>query len=102
MIRVIATIELQPGRREEFLRIFKELVPKVLAEEGCREYLPMLDLETNIQAQIATRPDAVTVVEGWKDLDSLENHLIAPHMRDYRKAVKELVTRVSLQVLEPA
>jgi len=102
MIRVIATIELQPGRREEFLRIFKELVPKVLAEEGCREYLPMLDLGTNIQAQIATRPDAVTVVEGWKDLDSLENHLIAPHMRDYRKAVKELVTRVSLQVLEPA
>lgn len=102
MIRAIATIQLQAGRREEFLRIFKAIVPTVLREKGCREYGPMIDLETTIGAQIPLRPDVVTIVEGWADLDSLENHLIAPHMIEYRKAVKELVASVSLQVLEPA
>jgi quinol monooxygenase YgiN len=102
MLRVIATITLHPGRREDFLRIFRELVPKVLAEQGCRDYMPMLDMETNIGPQIALRPDVVTVVEAWEDLESLENHLIAPHMRDYRKAVKDLVASVSLQILQPA
>jgi quinol monooxygenase YgiN len=102
MIRVLATIELHPGRQAEFLRIFHELVPKVAAEKGCRDYLPMLDVETNIGTQIPLRADVVTVVETWADIESLENHLIAPHMREYRKAVKDLVARVSLQVLQPA
>lgn len=102
MIRVIATIALNPGRRADFLRIFRELVPKVLAEDGCHEYMPMLDLETNIGVQIAMRADVVTIVEAWEDLESLEGHLIAPHMRDYRKAVKDLVANVSLQVLQQA
>jgi quinol monooxygenase YgiN len=102
MIRVIATIEVQPGRRQEFLRVFGALIPKVLAEQGCREYMPMIDVETSIGAQIPMRPDVVTIVEAWEDLESLESHLIAPHMLDYRKAVKELVARVSLQVVQPA
>jgi quinol monooxygenase YgiN len=102
MIRVLATIEVHPGRGQEFLRIFKELISKVLAERGCREYQPMIDVETSIGAQIPLRPDVITLVEAWEDLESLESHLIAPHMLDYRKAVKELVAKVSLQVLQPA
>ncbi len=102
MIRVLATIELHPGKQPEFLRIFHELVPKVVAEKGCRDYLPMVDVETNIGPQIPVRSDVVTVVEAWEDIESLEDHLIAPHMREYRKAVKDLVARVSLQILQPA
>jgi quinol monooxygenase YgiN len=102
MLRVLATIELRPGKRAEFLRIFQDLVPKVLGERGCRDYMPMVDLETNIGTQIPLRTDVVTVVETWEDLESLEKHLMAPHMREYRQAVKELVARVSLQVLQPA
>lgn len=102
MIRVIATIDVQPGRREELVRIFRELIPKVLTERGCREYMPMIDVQTTIGVQIPMRPEVVTVVEAWEDLECLESHLMAPHMLDYRKAVKGLVVKVSLQVLQEA
>ena len=41
----------------------------------------------------------VTIVEAWESFDALESHLMAPHMLDYRKAVKDLVKGVALQVL---
>ena len=41
MIVVIATIETAPGRRNDLLAIFRGLVPKVHAEQGCLEYTPM-------------------------------------------------------------
>jgi len=102
MIFVIATIELAEGRREEFLREFKEVVPKVRAEEGCLDYGPAIDFETNIPAQGSVRENVVTVIERWANIDTLESHLMAPHMIEYRKAVKEMVVRTTLQVLEPA
>jgi len=102
MIFVIATIELAEGRREEFLREFKEVVPKVRAEEGCLDYGPAIDFETNIPAQGSVRENVVTVIERWANIDMLESHLMAPHMIEYRKAVKEMVVRTTLQVLEPA
>ncbi len=102
MICVIATIELAEGRRADFLAAFGQIVPKVLEESGCLEYGPMVDLETNIPAQSALRENVVVVVEKWSDLDSLEAHLMAPHMLEYRKAVKAMVLGTSLQVLQPA
>ncbi|HTN75511.1 MAG TPA: putative quinol monooxygenase [Pirellulaceae bacterium] len=102
MIYVIATIEIVPGRRDDFLREFQANVPAVLAEDGCIEYVPTIDFETGIPAQGEMRPDVVTVVEKWADTEALEDHLIAPHMLTYRAKVKEMVQRVSLQVLEPA
>lgn len=102
MIFVIATIEVAEGRRDDFLRAFSELVPKVRGEEGCIEYGPTVDVETNIPAQGLSRENVVTVIEKWESIEALESHLIAPHMLDYRKATKELVPGMTLQVLEPA
>jgi len=102
MIRVIATIELLEGRRDAFLEIFHNLVPKVRAEQGCLDYRPMVDLATSISAQLPIRANVVTIVEAWETLDALESHLMAAHMLDYRKAVKDLVKDVVLQVLQPA
>ena len=45
MIHVIATIELKPGYREDYLKILKENVPKVKAEDGCLAYEPTIDIE---------------------------------------------------------
>jgi len=101
MIHVIATIELRPGRRNEFLTAFRELVPKVRAEEGCLEYGPTVDAHTSISAQPPPRDDVVVVVEKWDRLSALEKHLVAPHMQDYRARVKELVAKVELRILEP-
>jgi len=102
MIHVIATIETVAGKREEFLKHFHDLIPKVLAEAGCLEYGPVIDLQTNLSAQPPVRPDVVTVIEKWEDLSALEQHLVAPHMADYRKLVKDLVVGTQVCVLEPA
>ena len=104
MICVIATIEVAEGRRGELLAEFRKIVPKVLeeagcleygpmvlAEEGCIEYGPMVDVPTSIAAQPPARDNVVTVVEKWERIEALESHLIAPHMLEYRKAVKEMV-----------
>ncbi len=102
MIYVIATIELVPGKRADFLREFNANVPAVVAEEGCIEYVPAIDLQTSIDAQGDARENVVTVVEKWVDTEALEAHLIAPHMLTYRAKVKDFVKHVALQVLEPA
>ncbi len=100
MIHVIATIELKPGVRAEFLEHFKANIPNVLRETGCRGYTPTVDTESGIEAQGPSRPNSVVIVEAWDTLDCLKAHLAAPHMASYRENVKHLVQSVSLQVLE--
>ena len=102
MICVIARIEVAEGRRDDFLARFREVVPKVLEEEGCLEYGPMIDVPTNIGAQRAPCEEVVTVLEKWESVEALEAHLIAPHMLEYRKSVKELVLGAALEIVEPA
>ncbi len=99
MICVIATIELNEGCREEFLAIFRELVPKVLAEDGCLEYAPMVDLPTELPGQPPVDENVVTVVEKWSSLDALEAHLMAPHMGAFREHTKAMRCGVALRVL---
>lgn len=101
MIHVIAAIELKPGCREEFLRLFKANVPNVQAEPGCIRYDPTLDLASGLPPQPPLRPDVVTIVESWDSLDSLRVHLAAPHMASYKAATKDMVAKVTLQVLQP-
>jgi quinol monooxygenase YgiN len=102
MIHVIATIELAPGRREAFLSEFRRLVPQVRAESGCLEYGATIDVQTGIAAQPPVREDVVTVVEKWETLEALQQHLVAPHMQEYRAKVKDMVRKIELRVLQPA
>jgi quinol monooxygenase YgiN len=102
MIHVLATIETAPGRRDDFLAAFAEVVPDVRAEVGCVEYGPAIDVATSIGDQAAPRDDVITVIEKWVSVDALTKHLEAPHMQRYRRTVKDIVTGVSIRVLEPA
>jgi quinol monooxygenase YgiN len=102
MIHVIATIELNEGKREAFLAEFHRNVPLVRAEAGCLEYGPTIDLPTGLAVQVPPRDNVVTVVEKWASLDALRAHFVAPHMTEYRARVKDLVAAVKLQVLQPA
>ena len=101
MIFVIATIELADGRRDDFLAEFRQIVPQVRAETGCIEYGPTIDVESNIPAQPPARANVATIVEKWESLAALKDHLVAPHMKEYRQRVKEMVQNTSLQILEP-
>jgi len=101
MIQVIATIELKPGRRDDFLPILNENVPKVKAEDGCLAYDPFVDVNSGLPFQGDIRQDVVTLVEAWRSVEALLAHLKTPHMAAYRDAVKDLVTKVTIQVLKP-
>lgn len=102
MIFVVATIELRDGSREEFLNFFRGNVPNVVAEDGCIEYIPVVDVPTDIPAQGPARGNVVMVIEKWRDLSALKAHLVAPHMEAYRAQVKSMVVGASLQIVEPA
>ena len=102
MIHVIATIELHPGRREDFLREFHRIVPPVLAEQGCLEYGPTVDVDTGLSAQTPLRADVVTIVEKWESLEALQAHGVSPHMQAWRERVRSHMVRTTIQVLEPA
>jgi len=101
MIHVIAAIELTEGKRDEFLQQFRQLVPKVRAEEGCLEYGPTIDVTTGIDAQDPIRDNVVTVVEKWASIDALKRHLEAPHVQEYRETVQDWVVGMQLHILEP-
>ena len=102
MIHVIASVELQPGTRTDFLREFHGIVGEVRDEEGCLEYGPAVDALTDIPQQHKQGEDAVTIIEKWSDVDALKAHLQAPHMVSYRERVKSYVKQVRLHILDPA
>ncbi len=101
MIHVIATVTVAAGKRDAFLAEFRRVMPQVHAEAGCIEYGPAIDLAAGLPVQVAARDDVVVILEKWESLDTLHAHLGAPHMLEYRQRVKDLVTRVELQVLQP-
>ena len=101
MISVLATISVKPENREEFIRLFNDNVPNVLAEEGCIEYFPAVDIDSGIEVQ-AKDENAVVVIEKWESLDHLRAHLSAPHMQAYKEATSGMVTGLSLKILQRA
>ena len=101
MITVIATIECVPGHRDDFINEFHKIVPDVLQENGCIEYGPTIDTVTEIDAQDAN-PNRVTIVEKWESVQTLQAHLVAPHMEAYRPKVADFVASVELRILESA
>jgi len=101
MIHVLALIEVHPGRRDEFLVKFHELVPKVRAEKGCLEYGPTVDLPSTLSVQTRVGENIVVVVEKWESVEALESHLASPHVLAYRETVDDLVVGVTIHILEP-
>jgi len=101
MINVIASVHVKEGLLLDFIMLFKSNIPNVLAEKGCIEYTPMIDIPTGLPPQELNN-NGVTVIEKWNSLDDLQAHLSAPHMIEFRKKEKDLVDRVSLKVLKEA
>lgn len=99
MITVIATIKVKPERKEEFIEVFKANVRAVLNESGCIEYFPAVDLDTGLPPQVLD-DTLITIIEKWQSVAALKDHLAAPHMRKYQERVKDMVTGVSIKVLQ--
>ena len=102
MIIVVATIETAPGRRADVLERLMSAVPLVHDETGCIDYTPAIDLESGVDGQDNVRENVITIVEKWESVEAFEKHLIAPHTNEFRTDVKDLLSSVALQIVEPA
>ncbi len=101
MIYVIATIQVKPGQRDDFLAIFNRNVPNVLAEDGCIAYGPAVDVASGLAVQPPLRENTAVIMEQWESTAHLRAHLKTPHMAAYREEVKDMVESTMVQVLEP-
>lgn len=101
MIHVLASIRVKAESLGTFLEIFKANVSRVRAEQGCVEYVPAVDVRTDIPVQLV-QPEVVTVIEKWASVDALKAHLETPHMIAYKEAVKDMVEAVEVKILQDA
>ena len=101
MLHVIAQIDLTPGTQEAFLTEFNQIVHHVRAETGCIEYSATIDAASNLERQHRD-PNRVMIIEKWETLDHLKDHLIAPHMLEYRERVGDMILSAQLNILDPA
>jgi len=101
MIHVIASVHVKPGKRDEFIALFKSNLPKVKAEKGCIRYLPAIDIATGLPPQVLD-DNIVTIIETWETLDVLQNHLGTPHMAAFFEKEKLLVESSTLKILQEA
>lgn len=101
MINVIASIRIVPGKMSDAMQVYKHFAPLVNAERGCAQYLPTLDLLTNLPTQHADQ-NTVTVIEKWKTMEDFRAHLVAPHVETFRSDMKGILEEVSIKVLQDA
>ena len=101
MIHVLAIITTKPGMRDKVLEIFHANMPAVHAEDGCIEYVPVVDAEGVGPFQTKLGPDAFVVVEKWETLDHLNAHAAAPHMKEYGARTRDMLASRVIHVLSP-
>ena len=53
---------------------------------------------SGIDHQIPPEEDTVVIIEQWESIEDLGNHLVAPHMLEYRKRVKDIVRSAELRI----
>ena len=74
MITVVATIELQPGKGEEFIKEYRKAFPKVMKDPGARAYILHRDLKN---------ADKFYFYEQYTDQKALDYHTSTPHFKEF-------------------
>lgn len=101
MLHVLAFITTKPGMRDAVLREFRANMPAVHAEDGCIEYVPVVDVPTFGPFQSELGPDTFVVVEKWASPEALNAHAAAPHMKAYAARTKDMIEKRVIHVLSP-
>jgi quinol monooxygenase YgiN len=70
-VRVVAVLQVHPGKGPEQVAEFEQLAPVVRAEEGCLQY----DLHA-----VLDDPDRFVVIEQWASREALDAHAASEHM----------------------
>lgn len=101
MLHVLAYITAKPGMRDAVLREFRVNIPAVRAEEGCIEYVPVVDLPDFGPSQVELGPDTFVVVEKWASPEALRAHAVAPHMQAYAQRTADMIESRVVHILSP-
>ncbi len=102
MIHVVAMLTTQPGKRGEVLKAFRANMPAVHAEEGCIEYIPVIDAVDGGPMQTQLGEDTFMVIEKWESLEALKAHAGSPHMAAYGDKTRAMLTSRVVHVLTEA
>ena len=92
MIHVVAIITTKPGKREEVLAAFNEIINTVLEEEGCIEYGPTIDATDAPSIQTPFGNNTFVVIEKWSSAETLDAHGKSSHMQPMVKKSNTLLT----------
>ena len=80
-IRHVVTIQVAPGRADDFAGAFKALQTNALRQEGCEQYELFQSMD---------EPDRVVLLERWASQELLDKHMEAERTQD-RSAIDALV-----------
>ena len=95
MIYVIARMELNDNCMADMQQLLARTVPQVLAEEGCLQYTPCVDVDEETKEQF------ITIVEAWSSRETHKAHLAAEHMAAFREAAKSLRKNSVVKIVAP-
>jgi quinol monooxygenase YgiN len=99
MIHVVAEFKIKSGKREEFLAIFKKIIPEVKKEKGCIEYFPTIDIDSKLSLQTKNE-DSVIIIEKWENLAALQDHTTTSHMAKFVSEIKDIVEASSVKIMQ--
>lgn len=92
MITLIATMKVKEGKKDEVLKLFGELVPKVREERGTTGYVVCQDGAT---------PETLTIVERYADMEAIQAHSSSVYFKEFSKAIAPLLDgRAQISLLE--
>lgn len=92
MISLIATMKIKEGKKDDVLKLFGDLVPKVREEKGTAGY---------IVCQNGAVPNSLTIVERYTDKDALQAHASSGYFKEFSRAVAPLLEgRAEITLLE--
>ena len=101
MIFVISSISVKPGKLTEFINLFKTNLPNIKSRNGCTEYIPAIDLRTDLPVQHLDE-NVVTIIEKWQNLEDLVAHLQALHRFAHAEEIRDIIESLSIKILTEA
>jgi len=99
MIHIVAILTAKPGQRAALLTRFKAALPAVLAEDGCLEYAPVIDLESSAAKY---GEDSFVVIEKWRDQAAIDAHGTAAAMVSFVADTKDVLAKIEVHRLQDA
>ncbi|MCJ8342687.1 MAG: antibiotic biosynthesis monooxygenase [Cetobacterium sp.] len=86
MIRLVVTIKLKEGKKDEYLKIVQEMYRETRKEKGCMEY----------HCCETENPELLYFIELWENEETLENHINSEHFKKFVPLLNQLKSQPSI------